>query len=64
MVETAEQAEGEAKEEMVAAVTELTDYLQRRDSPFLKELDKGNTEAPAEVEPAENKLDEEEKSVQ
>ena len=44
MVETAEQAQGEAKEQMVAAVTELTDYLQRRDSPFLKELDKGEEE--------------------
>jgi len=41
MVETAEQAQGEAQEQMTAAVTELTDYLQRRDSPFLKELDKG-----------------------
>ena len=40
MVETAEQAQGEAKEQMVTAVTELTDYLERRDSPFLKELDK------------------------
>lgn len=40
MVETAENAQGEAKEEMVAAVTELTDYLKRRDSPFLKEMDK------------------------
>ncbi|GAH45035.1 unnamed protein product, partial [marine sediment metagenome] len=28
------------KEKMTAAVTELTEYLQRRDSPFLKELDK------------------------
>jgi len=43
MVETAEQAQGEAKEEMGAAVTELTDYLQRRNSPFLKELDKEET---------------------
>ncbi len=40
MVSTAEQAQGEAKEKMVAAVTELTDYLGRRNSPFLKELDK------------------------
>ncbi|MBA7562901.1 hypothetical protein ES708_04554 [subsurface metagenome] len=40
MVKTAEQAQGEAKEEMVAAVTELTEYLERRNSPFLKELDK------------------------
>ncbi|MBA7630594.1 hypothetical protein ES703_38117 [subsurface metagenome] len=40
MVEIAEQAQGEAKEQMVAAVTELTDYLQGRDSPLLKELDK------------------------
>jgi len=39
MVETAEQAQGEAKVEMVAAVTELTDYLERRESPFLKALD-------------------------
>ena len=43
MVETAEQAQGEAKEQMVAAVSELTDYLERRNSPFLKELDKGET---------------------
>ncbi len=40
MVETAEQAQGEAKELMVTAVTELTTYLERRNSPFLKELDK------------------------
>ena len=39
MVETAESAKGEAKEKMVAAVTELTDYLEKRDSPFLKELE-------------------------
>ncbi|MBA7568473.1 hypothetical protein ES708_10202 [subsurface metagenome] len=44
MVETAEGAEGKAKEEMVATVTELTDYLQRRNSPLLKELDKGDKE--------------------
>ena len=41
MVETAEHARGKAKEEMAAAVTELTEYLERRNSPFLKELDKG-----------------------
>ncbi len=40
MVQTAEQAQGQAKEEMVAVVTELTDYLEQRDSPLLKELDK------------------------
>jgi len=39
MVETAEGANGEVKEEMVAAVTELTDYLQKRDSPLLEKLD-------------------------
>jgi len=39
MVETTEQAQGEAKEKMSAAVSELTEYLQRRDSPFLKELE-------------------------
>ncbi|GAH59715.1 unnamed protein product, partial [marine sediment metagenome] len=38
MVETAEHAQGIAKEEMVAAVTELTDYLEKRNSPFLKKL--------------------------
>jgi len=42
MVETAEEAEGPAKTEMAAAITELTDYLQRRESPLLKELDKGD----------------------
>jgi len=41
MVETAENSQGEAKEKMTAAVTELTDYLGRRDSPFLKEMDQG-----------------------
>lgn len=39
MTETAEKAEGEQKEKMTAALSELTEYLQRRDSPFLKELD-------------------------
>ncbi|MBA7678712.1 hypothetical protein ES703_86990 [subsurface metagenome] len=41
MVETTEQAQGEAKEQMAAAVTELTDYLERRNSPLLKKLDEG-----------------------
>ena len=45
MVEATEQAQGEAKEQMGTAVTELTDYLQRRDSPFLKELDKDKEKA-------------------
>ena len=40
MVETAEKAQGKAKEEMVGAISELTDYLERRNSPFLKALDK------------------------
>ncbi|GAI92403.1 unnamed protein product, partial [marine sediment metagenome] len=44
MVETAEQAQGEAKEEMVAAVTELTDYLEGRNSPLLEKLDKEEAE--------------------
>jgi len=44
MVETAEQAQGEAKDQMVAAVTDLTDYLERRNSPFLKKLDEGEEE--------------------
>ena len=40
MVQTAEKAEGEAKQEMLGAITELTEYLERRDSPLLKALDK------------------------
>ncbi len=40
MIKTAEQAQGEAKEQMVAVVTELTDYLERRKSPLLEQLDK------------------------
>ncbi len=47
MVETAEHAQGEAKEQMAAAVTDLTDYLKRRDSPILKELDKDKEETNA-----------------
>lgn len=46
MVETAEKAQGEAKEKMVDAVTELTDYLKRRNSPFLKKLDEGEEPPP------------------
>lgn len=44
MVQTTEHAQGEAKEKMETAVSELTEYLQRRDSPFLKELDKEEEE--------------------
>jgi ribosomal protein L32 len=40
MVQTAEKAQGTAKEEMVGAITELTDYLEQRNSPLLKTLDK------------------------
>ena len=40
MVQTAEKAQGQAKEEMTAAITELTEYLERKDSPFLKELNR------------------------
>jgi len=49
MVETAEKAQGKAKAEMVGAISELTDYLERRNSPFLKALDKevGNAETAA-----------------
>lgn len=43
MVETAEHAQGEAKEQMVATITELTDYLKRRNSPLLEQLDKEET---------------------
>ena len=40
MVQTAENAQGKAKQEMAGAVTELTEYLERRNSPLLKALDK------------------------
>lgn len=40
MVQTAEEATGQAKVEMVSALTELTDYLGDRNSPLLKALDK------------------------
>lgn len=46
MIEAADHAQGEAKEEMVAAVSELADYLKKRDSPFLKEIDKGEEITP------------------
>ncbi len=45
MVETAEKAEGKAKEEMVGAITELTEYLERRSSTLLKALDKEQGDA-------------------
>ncbi|MBA7699282.1 hypothetical protein ES703_107973 [subsurface metagenome] len=51
MVETTEQAQGEAKEKMAAAVSELTDYLERRNSSILKELDKGEEATPVNEEP-------------
>jgi len=54
MVETAEQAQGEAKEQMVAAVSELTEYLERRNSPFLKELDEGEESTPVNNEEVTN----------
>ena len=41
MVETAESATGEAKEKMTAAVTDLTDYLEKRSSAILRGLDTG-----------------------
>lgn len=40
MIKTAEQTEGEPKKQMVAALGDLTNYLEKRDSPWLKELDK------------------------
>ncbi|MBA7561645.1 hypothetical protein ES708_03284 [subsurface metagenome] len=49
MVETAEQAQGEAKEQMATELTELTDYLERRNSPLLKELDKSEEETKEET---------------
>jgi len=41
MIETTEQIEGEPKQKMAAALNELIEYLERRDSPFLKELEGG-----------------------
>jgi len=40
MMQTAEGAQGKAKEEMVGALAELGDYLTQRNSPLLKALDK------------------------
>lgn len=40
MIQTAEQTEGEPQKQMIAALNELGEYLERRDSPLLKELDK------------------------
>ncbi len=45
MVQTAEKAQGKAKEEMTGAITELTEYLERRNSPLLKALDKEGNHA-------------------
>ena len=45
MVQTAEKAEGKAKQEMGGAITELTEYLERRNSPLLKSLDKEVSDA-------------------
>ena len=41
MIETTEKAQGTAKEEMAAALADLGDYLQKRDSPLLKALEQG-----------------------
>ncbi len=40
MVQTAEKAQGKAKEEMTGALAELTSYLEKRQSDLLKALDK------------------------
>ncbi len=47
MAQTAENAQGKAKQDMAGAITELTEYLERRNSPLLKAIDKeeGNAEA-------------------
>ncbi len=42
MIQTTEQVEeGEPKQQMAAALNELVEYLERRDSPFLKQLQGG-----------------------
>jgi hypothetical protein len=45
MVQTAEKAQGKAKEDMAGAITELTEYLEGRNSPLLKALDKEESHA-------------------
>jgi len=45
MVQTVEKAQGKAKEEMAGAITELTEYLEGRNSPLLKALDKEESHA-------------------
>lgn len=45
MVQTAEKAQGKAKQEMAGAITELTEYLDRRNSPLLKAIDKEESHA-------------------
>jgi hypothetical protein len=45
MVQTAEKAEGKAKQEMAGAITELTEYLESRNSPLLKAIDKEESHA-------------------
>ena len=52
MVQTAEKAQGKAKEDMATAITELTEYLERRNSPFLKALDKEVANAQTTIIPA------------
>jgi len=51
MIEAAEKAQGEAKEEMTAAIAELTEYLERRNSPLLKTLDKEENHAQTTIIP-------------
>jgi len=53
MVETAEKAQGKAKEEMAGAITELAEYLERRNSPFLKALGKEGSNAETTVIPTQ-----------
>jgi len=52
MIEAAEKAQGKAKEEMTAAIAELTEYLERRNSPLLKVLDKEENHAQTTAVPA------------
>lgn len=41
MIATAEKAQGSAKEEMTAALSELTEYLEGKNSPFMQALENG-----------------------
>jgi len=58
MIQTAETAQGRAKEEMVRAINDLTEYLQKRNSPFLKALDREDGHDQTNIIPPHNRQEE------